>query len=76
MGLNRHKELKEELQIKSIIKSSFKAYNHNSFCILKKEPDVESDVTGAPSSFWIETIRGSKTPDKFGSTYIQIDQKG
>ena len=73
--LNGREGLKEELQMKSIVESGFEAYNHNSFRVSKKETDVESDATGAPSSVWMETIRGSKTPDAFGSAHIQVDRK-
>ena len=48
--LNAREVLKEELQIESVITSSFEVYNHNSFQILRKEANVENDVTEAPSS--------------------------
>ena len=73
--LNGREGLKEELQMKSIVTSGFEAYNHSGFRVSKKDADVESDATGAPSSVWMETIRGSKTPDAFGSAQIQVDQK-
>ena len=73
--LNAREALKEELQIKSIVTSGFEVYNHNSFQISRKEADVESDATEAPSSVWMQTIRGEKSADALGVTQVQVDRK-
>ena len=73
--LNAREALKEELQIKSIVTSGFEVYNNNSFQVSRKEADVESDATKAPSSVWMETIRGEKSTDALGVAQVQADRK-
>jgi hypothetical protein len=73
--LNGREGLKEELQMKSIITSGFEAYHHNSFRGSRKEADEESDATEAPSTVWMETIKGVKSVDALGLTQVQVDQK-
>ena len=64
--------------MKSIITSGIEAYDRtdlrNSFHVAKKEGDAESDATEAPSTVWMETIRG-KTADALEVARIQADRK-
>jgi len=73
--VNAREALKEELQMKSIATSAFEVYNRNSFQVSRKEADVESDATEAPSSVWMGAIRGEKSADTLGAAQVQVNRK-
>jgi len=76
--LNGREHLKKELGTKSIITSVFKTDDStrldNSFHAPRKGSDVETSIE-APQNFWMNTLKGGKSGDKFGIAQIQVDKR-
>ena len=77
--LNGREGLGEELKTKFFVTPGFvESCNHadpnDNIHVSRKRPDGGSDVTEAPLSMWMDTVKSRTSADALRSAQIQVDQ--